>query len=99
MTVWFVSRHPGAVAWAQRQGLTVERWVQHLDPEIIQAGDTVIGTLPMQLAACVCERGGRYLHLRLDLPMEARGLELQADDLDKFGASLEPYFVAKGRMN
>jgi CRISPR-associated protein Csx16 len=95
MTVWFVSRHRGAVAWAQRNGLTVDRWAQHLDPELIQPGDTVAGTLPVQLAARVCERGGLYLHLRLELPMEARGHELQADELEKFGARLEPYFVVR----
>ena len=26
MTVWFVSRHPGAIAWAKNQKLKVDRW-------------------------------------------------------------------------
>jgi CRISPR-associated protein Csx16 len=94
MTTWFVSRHPGAVAWAQRRGLAVDRQLAHLAPEQIAPGDTVIGTLPVNLVARVCARGGRYLHLSLDLPAEARGRELTADELERYGARLEAY-VAK----
>ena len=94
MTTWFVTRHPGAVAWAQRRGLAVDRQLAHLAPEQIAPGDTVIGTLPVNLVARVCARGGRYLHLSLDLPAEARGRELSADELERYGARLEAY-VAK----
>ena len=94
MTTWFVSRHPGAFAWAQRRGLAVDRQLAHLAPEQIAPGDTVIGTLPVNLVARVCARGGRYLHLSLDLPAEARGRELTADELERYGARLEAY-VAK----
>jgi len=94
MTTWFVTRHPGAVAWAQRRGLAVDRQLAHLAPEQIAPGDTVIGTLPVNLVARVCARGGRYLHLSIDLPAEARGRELTADELERYGARLEAY-VAK----
>ena len=93
MTTWFVTRHPGAVAWAQRRGLAVDRQLAHLAPEQIAPGDTVIGTLPVNLIARVCARGGRYLHLSLDLPAEARGRELTADELERYGARLEAYVV------
>ncbi|WP_349497520.1 CRISPR-associated protein Csx16 [Hydrogenophilus thermoluteolus] len=93
--IWFVTRHPGAVEWAARQGLKVDRQVAHLDPDEVQAGDTVIGTLPVHLAAQVCARKARYLHLSLDLPPEARGLELSADDLERYGARLEAYHIAQ----
>ncbi|PJC04222.1 MAG: CRISPR-associated protein Csx16, partial [Gallionellales bacterium CG_4_9_14_0_8_um_filter_55_61] len=59
MTVWFVSRHPGAVDWAKTQGIAVDRWVAHLVLSEIEACDTVIGTLPVQLAAQVCAKGAR----------------------------------------
>jgi CRISPR-associated protein Csx16 len=39
----------------------------------VQPGDLVIGTLPAQIAARICERGGRYQHLTLDLPENLRG--------------------------
>ncbi|MDP2793424.1 MAG: CRISPR-associated protein Csx16 [Sulfurisoma sp.] len=95
MTTYFVSRHPGAVEWARRQGLAVDAWVAHLDVEKVGAGDTVIGSLPLHLAAAVCARGTRFLHLTLDIPAEWRGRELSADELEMAGARLEEFFVEK----
>lgn len=93
MSVWFVSRHPGAVIWASEEGLVIDRVVSHLALDQIAAGDTVIGTLPIHLAAQVCGRGATYLHLSLDLPADWRGRELTADDLYKIGARLEAYDI------
>jgi CRISPR-associated protein Csx16 len=93
MTTWFVSRHPGALEWAARQGLRIDRFATHLDPAEVQGGDTVIGSLPVNLAAVVCRRGGRYLNLSVTLPSELRGKELSADQLDQLGARLEEFRV------
>ncbi|BDI03599.1 CRISPR-associated protein Csx16 [Sphaerotilus microaerophilus] len=93
MATFFLSRHPGAVEWARRQGLAVDQWLAHLEVAQVQPGDTVIGTLPIHLAAQVCARGGRYLHLSLDLPVELRGRELTADELERAGARLEEFWV------
>lgn len=93
MTTWFITRHPGAVEWTARQGLQVDQQIAHLDPAAIQPGDVVIGTLPINLAAAVCARGGRFFNLSLDLPPEVRGRELSADDLVRFGARIEEYRV------
>jgi CRISPR-associated protein Csx16 len=95
MTTYFVSRHPGATAWAERQGLVVDRPVAHLDVAAVKPGDVVVGTLPVNLAAEVCARGGRYFNLSLNLPQAARGRELTARELDAFGACLEEYIVHK----
>ncbi|MDW8479481.1 MAG: CRISPR-associated protein Csx16 [Xanthomonadales bacterium] len=95
-TVWFVSRHPGSVEWARRRGIAVSRQVAHLDPSEVREGDTVIGTLPLHLAAEVCRRGARLLHLAIDLPPEARGIELDADALERLGARLVPARVELG---
>jgi CRISPR-associated protein Csx16 len=92
-TTYFVSRHPGAVEWARRQGLAVDHWLAHLDPAVVQPGDTVAGTLPIHLAAQVCAHGGRYLHLSLDLPAHLRGRELSVQDLDDAGARLEEFHI------
>jgi CRISPR-associated protein Csx16 len=43
MTTYFISRHPGAITWAARQGLAVDQQLSHLDPNIVHDGDTVIG--------------------------------------------------------
>lgn len=95
MTTFFVSRHPGAAAWAQTQGLAVDRLVAHLDPAEVGAGDMVIGTLPVNLAAAVCSKGARYVHLTLDLPPDWRGRELSAADMAACGARLEAYRVER----
>ena len=81
------------MAWAQRRGLQVDQYVAHLDTNLIQPGDTVIGSLPVNLAATVCERGARYLHLSLELPANLRGRELSADQLDALGARVQSYRI------
>lgn len=92
---WFVSRHPGAIEWAARQGIRVDQQVDHLDVTQIQAGDVVIGTLPVHLAAEVCQRRARFFNLSLDVPAEARGRELTADELERLGARIEEYRVER----
>ncbi|WP_367026824.1 CRISPR-associated protein Csx16 [Methylococcus sp. ANG] len=93
MTTFFITRHPGARVWAEQEGIRVDRRVDHLDPAEVSPGDTVLGTLPVNLAAEVCARGARYLHLSLTVPAEWRGRELSADDLRRFGARLEQFEV------
>lgn len=95
MTTYFITRHPGAKDWAMRQGLRVDRIVEHLDPAFVAAGDVVIGSLPVNLAAEVCARGARYLHLSLDLPAALRGRELSAEDMERLGARLEEFSVRR----
>lgn len=95
MTTWFVSRHAGAIEWAARQGLAVDRLVHHLDPDQVGGGDTVMGSLPVNLAAAVCQRGARYLHLSMALPPDLRGKELSADQLEQLGASVQEYRIEK----
>ncbi|MGH8573355.1 MAG: CRISPR-associated protein Csx16, partial [Gammaproteobacteria bacterium] len=62
MSTYFVTRHRGARAWAAEEGIIIDETIEHLDPQALQPGDIVIGTLPVNLAAEVCARGGRYLH-------------------------------------
>jgi len=93
MTTWFISRHPGAIEWAKLQHLAVDRFEPHLDITLINVGDTVIGSLPVNLAAQVCAAGATYLHLSVELPAELRGRELSADDLDRLGAKIEPFDI------
>jgi CRISPR-associated protein Csx16 len=95
MTLYFVSRHPGAQEWAREENIAVDALVEHLDPAIVMPGDTVIGSLPVNLAAEVCERGARYLHLSLELPLGSRGRELSAQDMRQCGARLEEFTVRR----
>ena len=93
--VWFVSRHPGALAWAREEGIEADLWVEHLNPALVARGDTVIGTLPAHVAAQVCRRGARYLHLAMHLRRSDRGRELDARALREAGARLEPLHVVR----
>lgn len=93
MTTWFVSRHPGAVEWAGRHAVRVDRQVAHLDAGQVAAGDVVIGVLPVYMAARICARGAKYLNLLLEVPFHLRGTELSADQLEALGARLQTYRV------
>ena len=92
---YFVTRHPGARAWALQEGIRVDQVIDHLDPALVQPGDTLIGSLPVNLAAEVCARGGRYLHLSLDLPADLRGRELTAEQMRRVGARVEEFRVLR----
>lgn len=95
MATYFVSRHPGAHDWAAEEGFEVEAVILHLDPALIAPGDSVIGSLPVNLAAEVCARGARYLNLSLDLPSELRGRELSPEEMRACGARIEEYRITR----
>ena len=95
MTTWFVTRHMGALVWAEQQGFKIDKPVLHLDLTWIQAGDKVLGTLPVHLAGQVCEKGAEYYHLSLDVPEPLRGKELNLENMLACNARLEKYLVTK----
>lgn len=95
MTTWLVTRHPGTVQWMRHHGTPFDRHVTHLYLQDVQPGDTVIGTLPIHLAAQVCARGAHYWNLTLQLPEHTRGRELAAEELGQFHAALEQYDIRK----
>lgn len=101
LSTTFVSRHPGAIDWAREEGLLHDeaRIVADFDPETTAAGDLVIGTLPAQVAARICEHGGRYQHLSLDLSPELRGKELSAADMRACNARLEEFFIQRASVS
>lgn len=89
---YFISRHAGAHEWAQRKGFDA-KVVSHFDTKVVEKGDLVIGTLPVHLAADVCQRGGRYFHLVLELGPEDRGKELSADRMEELGATVQEFVI------
>jgi len=93
--IWFVSRHPGALDWARQGGVAYDHHVAHLDTEKIGAGDTVIGSLPVNLAAEVCARGAAYWNLSLHVAERDRGRELSAEELRSYDATVERYDIRK----
>jgi CRISPR-associated protein Csx16 len=95
MTTFFISRHPGAKVWAAEQGLRIDQHLTHLDTALVQRGDTVIGILPVHLAAAVCSQGARFFNLNLNLPAHWRGRELSADELRQCQARLECFEIRR----
>jgi len=95
MSSYFISRHAGAIDWAKQQGIKIDEQIAHLDTDQLKAGDKVYGTLPINLVAQINALGVRYFHLSLNLPKEARGKELSAELMQRFGATLEEYTAKK----
>ena len=90
-----VDRHAGAVAWCESTGVHFDEYRPHFDGLVVGPGDTVVGTLPVNLAADVCSHRARYIHLTMDIPLELRGRELSEDEMNRCGARLEPYTATR----
>lgn len=67
--------------------------VSHLDEQLIEKGDIVVGTLPIHIVAQVCAKQAHYYHLTLNLSECHRGKELTVDELESLGATLKSYFA------
>lgn len=92
--VYFVSRHPGAILWIKEQPQwQVDRFVGHLNPQEIQAGDVVLGTLPLHVVAEVCARGALFYAVMLQQAEEGRGSEYSAAEMAAMGCTLRRFEV------
>ena len=95
MAVWFISRHKGAIDWIKQQSLQIDRFESHLNVDDIQADDTVIGTLPIHLAAKVCTKGAKFYFLSVNVSQDRRGTELTAEELIAQQCAIEPFYIQK----
>lgn len=95
MTTLFVSRHQGAIEWIKQQSIQVDAFIEHLNVDNIQADDVVIGTLPIYLAAEVCQKGAKFYFLSVNVAREQRGTELTCEQLEKQGCSLQQFYIEK----
>lgn len=93
MSIWFISRHPGAIAWARSQNLGITHWCSHLRIDDISAGDVVIGTLPVHLAAQVCQRKAKFVALSINVTEEQRGKEITLDQMGILDCELQEFIV------
>jgi CRISPR-associated protein Csx16 len=94
MAVYFITRHAGAREWAARHRPDAVL-KSHVDVREVAAGDVVLGTLPVHLAADTGARGARYFHLVLDLSETDRQEELTGDEMEARGAKLVEYRVER----
>jgi len=90
--VIFVSRHQGAWDWFRAREADAVL-LEHLDVASVQTGDRIVGNLPMNLAAEICQRGARFEALIVPRSAGDRHQELSAEDLDRAGAYLQAYQV------
>lgn len=92
--IFFVSRHAGTHALllpllaAEGADVTMR---EHLDLREVQPGDTVIGTLPLTLAAAVEGKGAAYWAFTFDQFLDDRGQDLPATTLRTRNPRLERY--------
>lgn len=102
MTVYFVSQHEHARRWARIMDAKgnklphrIDQAMENIDPEHLQPGDVVMGTLPMSVAAALESRGIAFWALDLHVPPQDRRRELSATELAMYGATLTRYRVSK----
>ncbi|QMT31186.1 CRISPR-associated protein Csx16 [Alysiella filiformis] len=96
MATLFVSRHAGAIEWiAQQAHWHIDEIVPHLDLAQVNAGDVVVGTLPVHLAAAVCEKGAQFYFLQMPQQFATRGSEYSAAEMTAAGASLVRFDVKR----
>ncbi len=98
MTTYLVTRHPGAKAWVESEGIKVDYYLDHLEIDQVKKGDRILGSLPVNLVAELNAKGIRYFHITLPLPPELRGQEITSEIMKKLGAKMEEYKVEKCRM-
>lgn len=92
--IYFISRHKGAIEWIKRQhDWQIDCFLPHLSVKDITAGDVVLGTLPLHLAAEVCARGADFYFLQLPQQSSLRGSEYSADEMEKMGCCLRRFEV------
>ncbi len=95
MTTYFISRHVGAMEWALQQGVRVDKLQTHLELGDVHNGDTVIGSLPVNMVAELTAKQVNYFHLSMDLPEHLRGRELSMQEMQACRARLEQYRAEK----
>lgn len=92
--IYFVSRHPGAIAWIKKQTeWKVDAFITHLDIDTIKAGDIVLGTLPIHLAALVCQKGAEFYFLTVPQEENRRGTEYSIEEMLNMKCFLQRYEV------
>lgn len=97
MTTYFITRHHGALDWAKATNIDFDIHLTHLSDDILlNAGDIIIGTLPINIVYKINQMGVRYLHLSIEIPADLRGVELSHEQLLQCNASLQEFIVTTG---
>ncbi len=93
--VVLVTRHPGAQAWLKRQfpeAPLLEHW-EEADWARVKKGTTVVGVFPPEMVERICRKGGRFLALQFNVPLNAGNAELTEAEMLAHGPHLQGYAV------
>ena len=84
--IHIVSRHPATIAWLDGYAAKGQHCLTHKELYLsaIEPGDKVYGTLPLHLAAAVCEEGAEFYAVSLKIPRERKGEEIGADEIGEY---------------
>lgn len=85
-----ITRHSGLVEYLREEGIEFNRVIAHATPEDVR-GQEVWGVLPLALAA----EAASVTEVKLELPAEMRGVELNADQVREFQRGLVTYKVTR----
>ncbi len=76
-----MSRHPSTINWLTHKLPRVDRVESTLSIESLNGKDCVYGNLTAHLIAQINNKGARYFHVLINIPLELRGEELNSDEL------------------
>ena len=93
--IYFISRHTGAKEWIMEKGIVINKFIEHLNILDLEAGDTVIGSLPINIIANLTQKNIKYIHIELNVNIDQRGKELTKGDLNNLNAKLVTYTAHK----
>ncbi|MBR1374612.1 MAG: CRISPR-associated protein Csx16 [Cardiobacteriaceae bacterium] len=94
--IYFICRHQGTIDWVKsRKNIKIDVFLDHLDfrETEICAEDTVIGILPIDIAAQICEKGAKFYALKIHQELSERGQNFSADNLEKMNVSLRRFQI------
>ena len=101
MTIYIVTRHCASREWILNNlpHSTDETIVQsHLDPNVIQQGDVVVGVLPLHIIAQIYDKGGTFYAFDIVIDKNLRGKELSKKDLVQCQPTLTKYTVIQEKI-
>lgn len=103
MTIYLITRHPGAAQWLRkrvdpqghRQDIQV---LTHVEDLALQPSDHMVGVLPIHLIARAGLAGARSWCLSVEVPEPLRGRELSCAQLDLYGARIQEVILTMGPL-
>lgn len=97
-SIWIINRHQSTVEWFRQHYDIQVGTLDYLDDEsmeLLNSGDTLLGNLPLQEIAKLCDKGINYYEIRMPITHSPhiRGQELSLEQLKQHPPMLIQYKV------